>query len=165
MTEKKLSNLGTSDSSPEPVPDRPAASVVPEQELDLHDLDFAPSTGQGEVQVECVNDGFLDGVIDSTQFARAEFPRSWLVDSLLVEGQATVIGGPKKSLKTSIAIDLAISLAIGAKFLNHFLVRRPVRVLILSGESGEATIQETAKRICQFKGLKLEDCQEQLLWG
>jgi hypothetical protein len=47
-----------------------------------------------------------------------EFDLEYLIDRVLVSGQPCIIGGAKKSLKTSILIDLAISLATGHKFLG-----------------------------------------------
>lgn len=41
--------------------------------------------------------------------------------------------------------------------MGHFEVPRPMRVFIISGESGEFTLQETALRICQAKEIRLDD--------
>jgi hypothetical protein len=79
----------------------------------------------------------------------------YLIDPILVAGQPGGIFGGKKSLKTNVAIDLAESLATGGKFLNEFQVTRAVRVAILSGESGQPTIRETARRIAKSKGTTL----------
>jgi replicative DNA helicase len=101
--------------------------------------------------------------LDSEQFSRESYPRGWLIENVLVRGQPGVIGGPKKSLKTSLVIDMAISLGTGKPFLNAFKVPRRVRVAVLSGESGGATVQETARRVCKAKGLKICDCD--ILWS
>src|SRR4051812_17484394 len=95
---------------------------------------------------EGVGPGF--GLLDSAALDRAPYGQRWLVESVLVPGQPAVLGGPRKSLKTSVAIDLAVSLSAGVPFLGSFAVPRPVRALVLSGESGEAVVQETARRAC-----------------
>jgi alkylated DNA nucleotide flippase Atl1 len=73
------------------------------------------------------------------------------------------MGGPKKSLKTSIMLDAAISLGSGKPFLGKFEVPERVKVAVLSGESGQITIRETALRVAKSKGVKLVDCD--VLWG
>lgn len=67
-----------------------------------------------------------------------------------------------KTLKTTCALDLAISLATQTPFLGYFVVPQKVRVAVLSGESGIATLQETASRISKAKGIKLADAD--VLW-
>ena len=102
--------------------------------------------------------------INSAEFDKAEFPLQWLIKGVMVRDQPCVIGGPKKSLKTSLIVDLGISLGSGTPFLglDNFTVFNKVRVAILSGESGEHTLQESARRICDAKRIKLPDID--VLW-
>lgn len=102
--------------------------------------------------------GYSAEFVDSAAFDRKTCQHDWLVESTLIAGQPGVIGGESKALKTSIAIDLAISLGSGTRFLNTFSVPQGKRVAFLSGESGEATLQESARRICTSKKVKLRNC-------
>src|SRR4051794_20840473 len=82
--------------------------------------------------------------LTSADFAEADYSHKWLVRQVLVGGQPGVIGGPKKSLKTSIAVDAAVSVGTGTPFLGRFPVPRKQRVAFLSGESGPATLKDIA---------------------
>lgn len=104
------------------------------------------------------------GVITSAELATGAYQTAYWIDGILAKGQDTILAGIYKSLKTSIAIDLAIALATGGMFLGRFPVLEPARVLFMSAESGFATIQETAKRICRAAGVELDEIKG-LLWS
>jgi len=70
------------------------------------------------------------------ELASGDYATKYLVEGILVESQPCIIGGPKKALKTSMLIDLAIATATGGHFLGRFNVPRPRRVAVMSGESG-----------------------------
>jgi replicative DNA helicase len=102
--------------------------------------------------------------MDSEAFARAEYPLQWLVEEIFVCGQPGVLGGPQKTLKTSLAVDMAISLGTGRPFLGHFPVPQARRVALISGESGEAALQDLATRVAKARKVSLEeDCE--VLWS
>jgi replicative DNA helicase len=101
-------------------------------------------------------DGLRFTAITSRELATNTYDLEYLVEGVLVRGQPTVIAGPKKTLKTNISIDLALSLSHAGLFLGRFNVPAAVKVGIMSGESGAATIQETAKRIAWAKQWSLE---------
>ena len=108
---------------------------------------------------------FSPDFISSAQLAHSDVRHEWLIEDVLVKGQPAVIGGPKKTMKTSLIVDLAISLASGpgASFLGAFAVEHDASVLLLSGESGKETLKETAQRICSSKGVDFESLP--LDWG
>jgi hypothetical protein len=102
--------------------------------------------------------------ISSAKFASGDFRPEWLINKILVAKQPGVIAGPSKALKTSVSIDLAVSLASGLDFLGTFKVPRRARIAVVSGESGQHTLQETAMRVCRSKKILLDDLDGYLDW-
>ena len=102
--------------------------------------------------------------IDSATFAATEYRIQWLAEKALVFGQPCIIGAPQKTLKTSFAIDLAVSLASAAPWLGTFICPVRRRVAVLSGESGPFALQSTARRVCAAKGIELADLGDNLRW-
>lgn len=97
--------------------------------------------------------------ITSRELDEADYRQEFLVDNILVRGQPMIVAGPRKALKTNSCIDLALSLGQGGLFLGRFNVPKPVRVGMMSAESGPATIQETARRIARTKNVRLAELQ------
>ncbi len=91
------------------------------------------------------------------------FTHNWLIKNVLVEGSPMIVGGPKKALKTSILLDLAVSLGVGesAMFLNHhrFRVEKHVAVGMYSGESNAPTVATTVRNILASKNRKPAEVQ------
>lgn len=112
-----------------------------------------------------VPDDFKLNLLTSQEFMATDYRQHFLVKRLLVEGQCCVLGGPKKILKTSLLVDLALSLGTGKPFLEHpdFEVPEAVPVMLLSGESGGFTLRETARRIALAKGVLLSNAK--VFWG
>ena len=67
-----------------------------------------------------------------------------------------------KTLKTSVALDAAISLGSGTSFLERFSAKR-VNVGFWSGESGAATIRRNALQIASGREIDLQSCS--IDWG
>lgn len=104
-------------------------------------------------------------VMTSREFSATDFKQEYVINGVLAGGQPAVLGGPQKALKTGILADLAISLGTATPFLSQeqFFVPKRCRVCVLSGESGGAKLQATAKAICESRNLRLEDAD--VLWG
>lgn len=102
--------------------------------------------------------------VDSAQFLTAKYEQRFLVTGALVAGQPGVVAGPSKAMKTSLVIDMAVSLATGSAFLGKFGVPSAARVGVVSGESGQATLQETCKRVLAAKMLDPRAVADRLKW-
>ena len=102
--------------------------------------------------------------LTSRELDDGAFALDYFVAEMLVKSQPCVLAGPKKCLKTNILIDLTLSLASQAKFLNEFYIAKPVRAALVSGESGQATIQETARRETRSKPWKNLADYENAFW-
>ena len=101
--------------------------------------------------------------ISCRELDEGDYSIEYLIPEMLVADQPAILIGPQKSLKTSILVDLAISLSTREHFLGRFAVRRAVRVGLCSGESGLGNLQDTARRVCRSKGIALADNAD-LLW-
>ncbi len=78
-----------------------------------------------------------------------------LIPGILTAGQTSAILGPFRTLKTSLALDLAIAVASGTPFLGRFPVAETGRVLFLAGAAALAALQAKVRRICTARGLSL----------
>ncbi|MCX7428948.1 MAG: AAA family ATPase [Planctomycetia bacterium] len=90
-----------------------------------------------------------------SELAAADLSVEYLIEDMLVAQQPILMVGPMKSLKTSMMLDLCLSLATGTYFLGQFNVTRKTNVLVISGESGKAVLLDTLKRIARPRRIDL----------
>jgi AAA domain len=95
------------------------------------------------------------GVVSAAELDAGNYQPRYLIPGILAAGEAGGIYGPTKSLKTSLAADLLISLASGTPFLGRFAVPEPGKVLFFSCRAGLAGMQSLARRICRERGVSL----------
>lgn len=81
--------------------------------------------------------------------------QDWLVDGVVMAGQPLFVAGPKKALKTGLALDLSVSIATGTKFIGTFPAPKARKVFFFSGESGEDDVQRRLGAIAKSRGLEL----------
>lgn len=125
------------------------------QDASARDVSAAEAVDRAKARVESTADRVQRlsyRTMTAAELVSARFDLRYLIDHIIVESQPLIVAGPKKSLKTSILIDLAVSLAMGGCFLGKFKVAESVRVGIMTGESGLPTVQETFLRICRAAG-------------
>jgi len=101
---------------------------------------------------------------DSSEFLAGDYRMEYLIQGVLAKLQPGVIGGPQKTLKTSLIVDAAVSIATATPFLGQFPVRKRNRVAICSGESGAFTLKETCLRVLEAKQIDAEELTGWLKW-
>lgn len=95
--------------------------------------------------------------VPADQFDAMEFPLTWIVEGVMVQGDPVICGGPRKALKTTMLVELGIAIATGTPFLNRYAVPEKRNVWMFSGESGGRVIQETCRRVAQSRGIPFRD--------
>jgi len=76
----------------------------------------------------------------------------YFIENIMAQQQPMVVAGAKKTLKTSLLLDLGISLATAGKFLGYFPVVEAAKVGLMTGESGLSVVLETGERIARAAG-------------
>lgn len=77
----------------------------------------------------------------------------FIIEGLLTEGACGFIAGEPKSFKSWTGLDLAISVATGAPFLNHFRVNEPGPVLYIQEEDPLPTLKSRTAKVWQNKSI------------
>lgn len=102
--------------------------------------------------------------LTTAQLLARQTPAAWLLPGMLRQGQAAVILGPSRCLKTSLAVDLCGALASGGKFLGRFAVERAFRVGFVGGEAAQEVAVDLARRWSAAAEVDLATL-DQLVWG
>lgn len=91
-------------------------------------------------------------LITASECLRRNYPLEFLIKGVLAKGEPALIVAPLKACKTLTAADMAIALVTGGYFLGYFPVPRPVRTIMLWGESGKRGMQTNLRRISRAAG-------------
>jgi hypothetical protein len=80
---------------------------------------------------------------------------SWLIDQLWTAQAVGIIGGTPKSLKTWLALEMAVSVASGSACLASFAVPSPGPVLLYAAEDSESALRSRLEALARHHGLDL----------
>jgi len=100
---------------------------------------------------------YTTGAITAAELLDKEIVRDYIVEDFVVAGEPMIIGGAAKALKTTLSLELAIAISTGKPFLDTFDVPKARPVMVISGESGEGTIQECIYTMSEAKGIPRKD--------
>lgn len=84
-------------------------------------------------------------------------PRRFLVRGLWPHGAYGIHGAEPKAGKTWNALDLAVAVASGRRFLGHFEVDTTGPVLVFAGEGGAGSVVRRLRAVCEAADVRLED--------
>lgn len=77
----------------------------------------------------------------------------WLVKGIATKGSVGFIAGAPKSFKSWFALDLALSVSTGARFLDHFDIVDPGPVLYIQEEDSAITVKARTRKIWRGKAV------------
>ena len=80
-------------------------------------------------------------------------PPRWLIEGIWGDENNGILAGEPKSYKTTLALDMAISVASGEPFLGHYPVINPGPVLFVQEENSVWAMRDRLLRISQAKRL------------
>lgn len=94
------------------------------------------------------------GMYSAHDFVTRGFPApSWLVKSIWAEGASGLLAGEMKSYKSTIALDMAVSVASGTPFLGQMEVDHQGPVVMVLGEGTPGNIQQWMQGMAAAKGI------------
>lgn len=94
-------------------------------------------------------------VVRVDQIPREEQGHRWLVEPLWGDSSVGVIGGAPKCSKTSLGLDLALSVATGTACLGRYAVPRSGPVLVYLAEDALPIVRERVEGMARHRGLEL----------
>lgn len=83
-----------------------------------------------------------------------EAAATWLVEGLWGDQAVGFIGGPPKSTKTWLALEMAVAVASGQPCLGRYAVRTRGPVLLYAAEDSAAAIKQRVAAIAQVRGIR-----------
>lgn len=78
-------------------------------------------------------------------------PPTWLIEGIATDGSVGFIAGAPKSFKSWVALDMALSVATGALFLDYFRVVKPGPVLYIQEEDSAIVVKNRSRKIWKGK--------------
>src|SRR2546426_5755934 len=76
----------------------------------------------------------------------------WLIEGLWGACAVGVIGGPPKSFKSWLALEMAVAVASGKPALGRYVVAKPGPVLVYSAEDAPIQVRERVASLAQARG-------------
>jgi hypothetical protein len=82
--------------------------------------------------------------------------QTWLIEWVWIKSAVGIIGGPPKCCKSWLGLDMAISVASGTPFLNHFQVADKGPTLIFMAEDAIDSVRTRIDAICNHRKFDID---------
>lgn len=93
-------------------------------------------------------------------------PPTWLVEGVIAEGSCGFIAGEPKIGKSWVGLDLVMSVASGADFLNHWKIVNPGPVFYIQEEDAPPTVKDRVEKIREHRQIKtIRFTPTEFSWG
>jgi len=96
-------------------------------------------------------------VVKAAELGNCENVPKWLIQGLWMAAAVGIVGGPPKSWKTWLMLDIAISLASKTPCLGLFMPTKKGRVLLYAAEDSQAIIRQRLDSISRHRGVELKN--------
>lgn len=100
---------------------------------------------------------FLRDRFSAAGIAAEQEPLSWLLRGALTKGTFGPLAGAKKTLKSYVALAVAVAVASGRPLFGKFAAADPGVVLVYAGEGGRIPFEQRLRRMAQAFGVDHRD--------
>jgi RecA-family ATPase len=100
---------------------------------------------------------FLDVLRAADLQAPSTSSPPWLIEQLWSAHAVGILGGMPKSLKTWMALEMAVAVASGSSCLGQFAVPAAGPVMLYAAEDGPAALRGRLESLVHLRGLRLPD--------
>jgi len=121
-----------------------------------------------EVQVsaaeaEATTQGQTLPVVPASELERETAQKPWLIEQLWLREAVGIVGGPPKLLKTWLALEMAVSVALRSPCLGSFPVHASGPVLLFAAEDSQAKVRSRLQSLARHHGSSLEQIDVQVI--
>jgi hypothetical protein len=88
-----------------------------------------------------------------------ESKTEWLLENLWAAAAVGIVGGPPKSCKTWLALDMAVSIASGTLCLGRYKPQHKGRVLLYAAEDSQSTLRRRLHMLAKHRGVTLDSLE------
>lgn len=95
-------------------------------------------------------------VLRAAELQQTVSQQQWLIETLWTQCGVGLVGGTPKSLKTWLALELAVSVASGTACLGRFAVQRKGFALIYLAEDQPCDVRQRLQHLCQYRDVAMQ---------